>query len=537
MTVSDGDRIMSIEGEKKSMKRLFRKGKENRASITVEAATSLLLFTFVMLFLLSFIDISRAQAKIQNAVDKAALEISEYMYLYQAFGLYNLDAAMNSAGSSAEDALDNMVSSADDGILGVETIFSSLQDTVDSVKKGDRLTKDELVKKYREISGEGSNITASYEAIKNEFSGIKDDPIGFAKSLGAMGVSFGMDKLKSFVIGSVLAKNMTVKYIGAYYSEDEKDKDPDYEKIADARLKSWGIEDGIEGLDFRCSNIFSKDSPQDINIVVTYKVNVFKLLGDFTLTYAQSASTQAWLGGDCTAEIAQNERAQLPPAAEGGSLEDTLPTSAPTPTPTPGGTPTPEGTPTPTPTPEVDEREKMEKATMSYAKNALLANGYYWKDASPADGMHWDLRYDFTNTLFEAYGDINMGRYAFYTVNEKNEITGIRIISTELFTSTNGIGLADTEEEKAKAIERYQESLKKDICYNLPEAGSEITIFNGTSLVTVKMPDYTSVPIQHDYIVSEETMNTVKENGIVINEKMEPNQYITFRTQKDILGE
>lgn len=530
------------------MKRLLRKGKENKASITVEAATSLLLFTFVMLLLLSFIDVARAQSKVQNAIDKAALEISQYMYLYQALGLYNFDVAMQAAGGPAGDTIDNLLENADQGILGVETIFRSLQNTADYIGDGNTLSKDEWTALYEQVNGNGKSVTASYESIKTLFSGVKDDPIGFAKSLGALGVSFGMDKAKSYVIGSVLAKNMVTKYLGAYYSEDANGAAVDHEALADGRLKAWGVVGGLDGLNFKYSSIFSSDAPQDINIVVTYEVRVFEVLGDWRLQFAQSASTQAWLGGDCTAEIAKNERAKLPsatpaPTPTGSPSAAPTPTTGGTPTPTVEGTPTPTSTPTPTPspsptpTPEVSESKKMEEAAKTFAKALLGTGAYYWEDMEVFDG-HVNLHFDFNdNAMLDIYGKSNMGRYFFYSLNEKNEITGISIVSDEAFTSVYGIVNADTEEEKQKEIEEYKNDLKEDVCRYLPKAGEEVQVYNGTNLVTVKMPDHSSIPVLHRYIVSEETMEVAKENGIMINEKMEGQQYITFQTYKDILGE
>lgn len=57
----------------------------------------------------------RAQTKIQNAIDKAALEISQDMYIYQALGLYDFDIRMREKGANSSEVVKDVVASADKG--------------------------------------------------------------------------------------------------------------------------------------------------------------------------------------------------------------------------------------------------------------------------------------------------------------------------------------------------------------------------------------------------------------------------------------
>ena len=72
------------------------------------------------------------------------------------------------------------------------------------------------------------------------------------------------------------------------------------------------------------SSIFAPASPTNINLVVTYEINIYPLLGDFKVTFAQSASTRAWLGGDLTVARASTF-GKNGGGSSGGGGKDTMP--------------------------------------------------------------------------------------------------------------------------------------------------------------------------------------------------------------------
>ncbi len=69
---------------------MMKRMKRERGSLTVEASISLTFFTLVMICIIMFINVGRAQMKLQLAANKSAQQISQYMYLVKITGLYNV---------------------------------------------------------------------------------------------------------------------------------------------------------------------------------------------------------------------------------------------------------------------------------------------------------------------------------------------------------------------------------------------------------------------------------------------------------------
>lgn len=270
-----------------------QKMQTERGSVTVEASISMVTFTFVMISLLTLINVARAQMLIQDAVNKACLEISEYMYLYQISGLYSLDRGMSETGSGAGETLSSVLADTDKAIAGVESIMENISGTGQNLAAGGNVSLDDLQNSYEELLEDKDSITEQIDSLKGTFSDISDDPLAFGKQLVALGASAGMGKAKSYIFGNILAANMCSKYLGA---NNESIGNKEY---ADKKLKSLGVVDGFEGLDFRYSCIFPDNAPTDVNIIVVYEVKVFPwLTDDLKVRFSQSASTRGWIGGD-----------------------------------------------------------------------------------------------------------------------------------------------------------------------------------------------------------------------------------------------
>ncbi len=263
--------------------------RREKGSVSIEAAISLVAFTIFMVCVLSMINISRAQMQLQVAVDKAAKELSGYLYLYQVSGLYGLDQGIQSAGDKTRDAFNTATGSLDNIFAGVEKINDQINN-VESVQDRESLAA-YVGPLVESIQNGATTLSQESETLKRQFEQISDDPLSYVKSLGAILVSEGADELKSYVVGSLMARSLTVKYLGG-------------REEADARLKSWNVLDGVDGLDFSCSTVFnqqetSANGAEDVNILLLYRMKLTPLLGSsFQQTFAVSASTRAWLGGD-----------------------------------------------------------------------------------------------------------------------------------------------------------------------------------------------------------------------------------------------
>ncbi len=276
--------------------RLLRRGKE-RGSATIEATISVLAFLFVMLALLYLINFGRAQMLIQTALDKTALQISQYMYLYRVSGLYNVDITIQDRAEQTAGEIDHTVAGGERAVNNVENIAKSLSALGSGVVSGGKngaagLDFSALKETAGQIAGEAGDLKENVQTIINEFKSIKGDPIAFLRGLAACGTDFLLDTGKNYFLGNLLARSMFLSNL-----ETET-------MSANDRLLALGVVNGEDGMDFSRSRILSKDAnsanPQeDINIVVTYQVELIPILKlGGKLSYAQSASVRAWLGGN-----------------------------------------------------------------------------------------------------------------------------------------------------------------------------------------------------------------------------------------------
>lgn len=277
---------------------LSRLRKARRGSVTIEACISVIAFLFVMLAILFMINISRTQMLLQAAVDKAALEISQYMYLYKVSGLYDVDITVQNQGAQAAATIDKAAQNVDglaqglsalstgikqgSGQIGADLSTGNVAGLINTVKTA--------VDENKDVAQE---IKANAIALKDIFMEIKGDPIQFLKNVAALGVSAMGNEAKSYLFS----------LFAAALVEDSLTQ-PD--RSADERLREMGVVDGFDGLDFSHTMVLdiraaSANPSQDINVIVVYQVQLMPYLQvNFTRTFSQSASVRCWLGGDAT---------------------------------------------------------------------------------------------------------------------------------------------------------------------------------------------------------------------------------------------
>ena len=272
--------------------------KTERGSVTIEACISVVTFMFVMLALLYLINVSRAQMLIQTAINKSALEISEYMYLYKVTGLYDMDVAIQKEGTKAEKTVGNIGEKVGGIADGLSALSSGIQkgsgQIAEDIGNGDLPGLIKTVNQTVENNGNViEELKTNATALTGILKGIKNDPVQFLRQIAAFGVSSMANEAKSFLF-SLFAQALTEEMLDT----------PDVS--ADERLKSLGVVDGLDGLDFSRTTILdvharSANKEQDINIVVIYKIELMPYLRvNFSRTFAQSASVRCWLGGDRT---------------------------------------------------------------------------------------------------------------------------------------------------------------------------------------------------------------------------------------------
>ncbi len=217
----------------------MNKVKSEEGAIIIEATLSLTFFMFAILTVYSMFHVSLAQARIGAALNATAKEISQYSYVYDLTGLNEKQANLAANGGNAESILS-------DNLSEVNGLYDALGG----------------------IAGATLDITTSPESTESFLYYVLNE---------------GIDQVKGTATGEV-ARLLMKKHFGS-----EPDK----------FLKSLGVENGINGLSFMKTRIFSDGEEADILLDVRYQVTVVKLLDfDMKLNFEQCAKTRAWVGSD-----------------------------------------------------------------------------------------------------------------------------------------------------------------------------------------------------------------------------------------------
>ena len=248
----------------------MKKSKE-RGAIVVEATLTLTLFIFTIFTILMIVDIYYIQAKMSVALNSAAKEISQYSYLYYKLGVDQLESDLAEGAAEARDT-------ANQTIDGVGTMMNSLSGAGSALQSGDFDTM------MNEVETTGQTV----ESLVNLYGErIGDDPKQFIAGMGKLAGSELSQEAKT-ALGQVLAKTFMKKNLASYKGQD-----------ADAFLKKHRVDKGMAGLDFNYTSLMAYGTTDQILLVVTYDVNVVKLLNnmDFKFTFRQCAKTTAWDNG------------------------------------------------------------------------------------------------------------------------------------------------------------------------------------------------------------------------------------------------
>jgi len=255
--------------------------KNNKGSLTVEAALVLPLFICVILSFALFIKIVYTQSIIQHAINETANELATYSYLYSVSGAQKLHDEKN-------DYLDEKSSTAKEDINSVVDGIGTLSNAKEVIENKDKDTKNMDFEKLssdideiKDLSKEGiANAKNIKEKLENAIKDPKEQIISFA-SLLAEGA---FEDLKGALAAPVI-KLMCKKHI----ANEEID--------ADRRLKSLGIVNGLSGLDFSETKILY--DKENIDIIVRYKVESGLPINFLpNLYFIQRANVRAWLDGD-----------------------------------------------------------------------------------------------------------------------------------------------------------------------------------------------------------------------------------------------
>lgn len=243
--------------------------KKDRGAMVVEATISLTAYIFVIFTILSIVDICYIQSKMAVSLNAAAKEISQYSYLYFKFGLDELQQGVH---AETEEARETTQATVD----GVGTLIDSATGAGAALETFD----------FEEMMGHVQTASTTAESLVTTYGDkLAEDPKGFIVGMGKMALEDLTEQAKG-LLAEVMATALMKKNLAAYTGDN-----------ADAFLKRWGIEQGLDGLDFKYSTMMPYGTP-DIILVMTYDVKVLQLLDmDYSFTFRQCAKTKAWGNG------------------------------------------------------------------------------------------------------------------------------------------------------------------------------------------------------------------------------------------------
>ncbi len=276
------------------------KWKEEKGAIIVESTISLTAFIFMIIMILSIINICYVQAKIGIAIHETAKDISLYSYIYGLTGLDEKRIELAEGGTEAKTKIDNSLNAMTaitDSVANIrdDIVETTNSDSVESVYNN----LNTLVETYK---GETVNITDSVGIIQQQLESISEDPKAFLIGSFKYLATTGINTVTSHLVAAPLAKIITKGHL--------KDSP---EGNCEVFLKQMGIipknSSYLKGMDFSNSTLFNpiyevgEDGSQkakasnEIKIIAVYKIKVMQLLPvDITLNFCQTAVTKGWLG-------------------------------------------------------------------------------------------------------------------------------------------------------------------------------------------------------------------------------------------------
>lgn len=261
-----------------------RKHRREHGVITIEATISLSTFMFAIVTVLSIVNIFIVQAKISNAINLTAKELSQYSYLYSLTGFSKSEAELHQAGQEGTESINSILTDVNTVYNEIEKLGETGNETPNNV--------DDIMAAWDSVAGSAETIESSAGSIESTIMDIAKEPKGLMFGIAKMAASETLELGKSKLIAAPLSKALVQKHL---VSEEDGS--------VEAYLKSLGVVPDaygsyLGGLDFSESTLFPYGS-NEITVNVTYDVKVIPLLPlDFTFHFNQTAKTNGWLAGD-----------------------------------------------------------------------------------------------------------------------------------------------------------------------------------------------------------------------------------------------
>ena len=272
-----------------------QKRSSEKGMLTVEAVLSLVPFIMVILGIISFINIFMIHNKIQFAMQQMGNELSCYTYFYQALGIRAGDKELNREIDIQTQGVDQTIADIDSFLTAIDNLSSSMEHVGNSSLSDPQGAADAYREAFDAIKNTGETGKQAFNSIADRVKDPRGTLRGIIYLVMEMGEEAGKSALMELVSPIMISGYLDTRFLGGQ------------SMTADEYLRYFGVKDGLNGLDFGESSIFSKNASNGnlefrmIDIVLEYDIEVYILklfLKDPTIHVVQRCVVPAWLDGD-----------------------------------------------------------------------------------------------------------------------------------------------------------------------------------------------------------------------------------------------
>ena len=244
--------------------------KDEKGYIVLETISAFLLFTLLIIAILSLISIVTIQARIHSAITQACETVSMYSYVLDLTGAASHIQNNSAKAGAVQGQVDEFKTNVNGLLDGIENL-------------------------------DPNQIGEKGEAVLNQAQAGIDNTVADPKGMLQYVLNYGLNQA-----GSAAFEAMVRPLVGRYLANGEL--------TGDQYLKNYGVKDGLDGLDFYNFDTFNLgsigandslllDADGNVKIVVQYDVEYSfgALILPFEepkLHVTQEVVTKAWLGGE-----------------------------------------------------------------------------------------------------------------------------------------------------------------------------------------------------------------------------------------------
>lgn len=168
--------------------------KEEKGSVVIEATLSLTTFMFIIITILSLVNICVAQAKIGIALNQSAEELSQFLYIYGLSGLNQIQADLYDETAQTRAQISGLEEGLTDSIQTIKDFGSNntlSNGDIDAIKEGIGSLKNNYTK-MDEIVEQIKNTEDKSEWIKSLVKVAGNEGFEFIKGAGGGAIAKGL---------------------------------------------------------------------------------------------------------------------------------------------------------------------------------------------------------------------------------------------------------------------------------------------------------------------------------------------------------